>query len=172
MTASVWTADGSGNPDTEQFTLNKPASFDRPTTTTSGGNNEFHTLSGNYSVFTAPANTTLNASTQYLVVVSGVLNHLYSTASDAETGAAGWLIANAARRKQTALTAGSWAAQSNSDMPCRSASTALLGSGGTTNTAPTAADNTVTTGVGRGVHLRRRTTSASTTRTPATRWRV
>ena len=66
VTASVWTADGSGNPDTEQFTLNKPASFDRPTTTTSGGNNEFHTLSGNYSVFTAPANTTLNASTQYL----------------------------------------------------------------------------------------------------------
>ena len=146
VTASVWTADGSGNPDTEQFTLNKPASFDRPTTTTSGGNNEFHTLSGNYSVFTAPANTTLNASTQYLVVVSGSLNHLYSTASDAEIGAAGWSIANAARRKQTALTAGSWAAQSAGHaMSIRVNGTT---GGGTTNTAPTAADNTVTTGVG------------------------
>ena len=144
VTASVWTADGSGNPATDLFTLNKPASFDRPTTTTSGGNNEFHTLSGNYSVFTAPANTTLNASTQYLVVVSGGLNHLYSTASDAETGAAGWLIANAARRKQT--TAGSWAAQSAGHaMSIRVNGTT---GGGTTNTAPTAADNTVTTGVG------------------------
>ena len=71
VTASVWTADGSGNPDTEQFTLTKPASFDTPTFTRSGGSNQFFTLSGNYSEFTAPANTTLNASTQYLMVVSG-----------------------------------------------------------------------------------------------------
>ena len=129
------------------YTLNKPASFDRPTTTTSGGNNEFHTLSGNYSVFTAPANTTLNASTQYLVVVSGGPDYLYSTASDAETGAAGWLIANAARRKQT--TAGSWAAQSDGHaMSIRVNGT--TGGGTPTNTAPTVAnaiqDQTATVG--------------------------
>ena len=147
VTASVWTADSSGNPDAEMYTLNKPASFDRPTTTTSGGNNEFHTLSGNYSVFTAPANTTLNASTQYLVVVSGGPDYLYSTASDAEIGAAGWLIANAARRKQT--TAGSWAAQSDGHaMSIRVNGT--TGGGTPTNTAPTVAnaiqDQTATVG--------------------------
>ena len=140
VTASVWTADSSGNPDAEMYTLNKPASFDRPTTTTSGGNNEFHTLSGNYSVFTAPANTTLNASTQYLVVVSGGPDYLFSTASDAEIGAAGWLIANAARRKQT--TAGSWAAQSDGHaMSIRVNGT--TGGGTPTNNAPVFSSSSV-----------------------------
>ena len=137
VTASVWTADSSGNPDAEMYTLNKPASFDRPTTTTSGGNNEFYILSGNYAVFPAPANTTLHASTQYLVVVSGGPDHLYSTASDAEIGAPGWLIANAARRKQT--TAGSWEAQSAGHaMSIRVNGT--TGGGTPTNTAPTVAN--------------------------------
>ena len=40
------------------------------------------------------------------------------------------------------------------------------------NTAPTAANNTVTTGEDMAVRLRWRATSASSTRTPATRWRA
>ena len=114
VTASVWTADGSGNPATDLFALTKPASFGTPTTTTSGSLDEFYTLSGNYAVLTAPGGTTLDPSTRYLMVVVGGPNTLWSTASDAETGAAGWSIADAARWKETTPNPGSWAAQSNS----------------------------------------------------------
>ena len=142
VTASVWSDDGSDNPDAVLFTLTNPASIDGATTTRSGTLDEYFILSDNYAVFTAPANTTLDPSTQYLVVVGGG-SDLWSTGFDAQTGASGWSIANAARRKQTAPTAGSWAAQSGSHaMSIRVNGTT---GGGTTNTAPTAADNTVTT---------------------------
>ena len=147
LTVSVRADDGSGNPATaDPVTLTNPSSIDTPTSTTSGGSNQFHTLSGNSAVFTAPGGTTLNPSTQYFVVVVGAPHNLWSTGSDAQTGASDWSIANAARRKQTAPTEGSWAAHSDSHaMSIRVNGTT---GGGTTNTAPTAADNTVTTGVG------------------------
>ena len=115
VTASVWSDDGSGNPLTELFTLTKPTSFDTPTFTRSGGSNQFFTLSGNYSEFTAPANTTLNASTQYLMVVSGGPDDLWSVLTDADTGASGWSIADAVRWKETTPNPGSWAAQSGGE---------------------------------------------------------
>ncbi|MCY3703266.1 MAG: hypothetical protein OXG16_11360, partial [Rhodospirillales bacterium] len=60
--------------------------------------------------FTAPSNTRLLPNTGYLVNIVGVGNHTHDfqigvTNSDAETGAAGWLIENAFRLNGTLVTA-------------------------------------------------------------------
>ena len=112
LTVSVWSDDGSGNPNAELFTLTKPASIDGATYTQSGGET---TLSGNYAVFTAPANTALNASAQYHMVVGGGPSYLWSVLTDADTGAPGWSIADAARWKETTPNPGSWAAETDGE---------------------------------------------------------
>ena len=60
--------------------------------------------------FTAPSNTRLLPNTRYLVNIVGVGNHTHDfqiggTNSDAETGAAGWLIENAFRLNGILVTA-------------------------------------------------------------------
>ena len=83
--ASIWTTDAQGRPQTKQFDLTGPASI---------------TTTGN-KTFTAPPNTTLNASTTYAFVFTtdadGTLG--LDAASRAEDGAPGWSIANNALRK-------------------------------------------------------------------------
>ena len=67
LTAGVWSDDGSDNPDTELFTLTKPASIGAATAVGS----DPATVTGNYTVFNAPAGRTLVASTPYHVVPGG-----------------------------------------------------------------------------------------------------
>ena len=110
LTAGVWSDDGSGNPSAELFTLTKPASI--VAATNSGGPITL-SVTGNYTVFTAPANTTLNPSTSYHMVLEGGSSKLWSTAIDGETGATGWTIADVGHEKQTAPTPGNWAAASD-----------------------------------------------------------
>ena len=107
LTAGVWSDDGSGNPSAELFTLTKPASI--VAATNSGGPITL-SVTGNYTVFTAPANTTLDPSTSYHMVMEGGSSRLWSTAIDGETGATGWLIADVGHKKQTAPTPVNWAA--------------------------------------------------------------
>ena len=82
FTAAVYTVNASGQPDTLVASLTSPGSFAAGTLT-----------------FTAPASTTLAASTEYSVVMQGVTFtvSLDATTSDAEDSgaAAGWSIANA-----------------------------------------------------------------------------
>ena len=68
LTAGVWSDDGSGNPNAVLFTLTKPASI---VAATSSGGPITLSVTGNYTVFTAPANTTLNPSTSYHMVLEG-----------------------------------------------------------------------------------------------------
>ncbi|MCY4003641.1 MAG: hypothetical protein OXF33_08050, partial [Rhodospirillales bacterium] len=67
-------------------------------------------IEGAVNDFTAPSNTRLLPNTRYLVNIVGVGNHTHDfqigvTNSDAETGAAGWLIENAFRLNGTLVTA-------------------------------------------------------------------
>ena len=144
LTAGVWSDDGSGNPSAELFTLTKPASI--VAATNSGGPITL-SVTGNYTVFTAPANPTLDPSTSYHMVLEGGYGRLWSTAIDGETGATGWSIADVGHQKQTTPTPGNWAAVSDHN----AASNAMLirvNGAVSTNNPPTAAANTVTTGVG------------------------
>ena len=111
LTAGVWSDDGSGNPSAELFTLTKPASI--VAATNSGGPMQSSNVTGNYAVFIAPANTTLDRSTSYHMVLEGGSSRLWSTAIDGETGATGWSIADVGHKKQTAPTPGNWAAASD-----------------------------------------------------------
>ena len=117
--AGVWSDDGSGNPNAELFTLTKPASI---VAATNSGGPITHSVTGNYAVFTAPANKTLDPSTTYHMVLEGGSGALWSTAIDDETGATGWSIADGGHEKQTAPTPGNWEAASDHD----AASNAML----------------------------------------------
>ena len=84
ITASIWTTNAGGIPQTKQFDLTNPVSI----TNNSTGNK----------TFTAPPNTTLNASTTYALVLSTwegniVLDRVATRAEDAGR-APGWSIAN------------------------------------------------------------------------------
>ena len=110
LSVSVWSVDGSGNPQTKQFDLTKPASIALPTSTSTGlGPATVSTLTGNYTVFTAPSNKTLTMMTDYAVVLTrDYQGGLWTTLSDTETSAAsGWSIANGGLVKPSA---GSWSA--------------------------------------------------------------
>ena len=143
LTAGVWSDDGSGNPSAELFTLTKPASIGAAT---NSGGVQSSNVTGNYAVFTAPANTTLDRSTSYHMVLEGGSSKLWSTAIDGETGATGWSIANVGHRKETTPTSGNWAAVSDDN----AASNAMLirvngttGGGTPTNNAPVFSSSTV-----------------------------
>ena len=165
LTASVWSDDGSGNPSAELFTLTKPASIVAATTTDVGTDSD---VTGNYAVFNATTatcsgntgwttendclgngqtwnvvGTALGASTQYHLYLAGSSSKIYSTSSDVETGAPNWSIANAGNRKQTVPTSGNWMAHAGASILTRVNGTTVP------NTPPTAANNTVTAGVGR-----------------------
>ena len=142
LTAGVWSDDGSGNPSAELFTLTKPASI--VAATKSGGPITL-SVTGNYAVFTAPANTTLDPSTSYHMVLEGGNSKLWSTAIDDETGATGWSIADVGHEKETAPTPGNWAA-ARDDNAASNAMLIRVNGAVSTNAAPTAANNTVTTG--------------------------
>ena len=85
--ASVWTADSSGIPLVKQFDLTNPASI-------SGATLSDGKVTGNFAVFTAPANATLAASTPYALVAtfSGQGRDVWVAATLAQTGAPGWSI--------------------------------------------------------------------------------
>ena len=108
-------------------------------------------MTGNYTVFTAPANTTLDPSTSYHMVMEGGSSRLWSTAIDGETGATGWLIADVGHKKQTAPTPVNWAAVSDDNA---GSNAMLIRVNGTvasgTNAAPTVVnpidDQTATVG--------------------------
>ena len=152
MAVSLCTVDNSGYPTSSCTALTAPSSF----------------ASGTL-VFTDPASTTLAATTTYTLLITspgGESLRLANTSSNAEeTGAAaGWTIANTYHIKNSA----------NVWEPGGFTTSFLItikGTLSTTNTAPTAADKTVTTGEDRRT-TSRRTTSASTMPTPATRWRA
>ena len=144
LTAGVWSDDGSGNPSAELFTLTKPASI---VAATASGGGATSSVTGNYTVFTAPANTTLDPSTPYHMVLEGGDGRLWSTAIDGETGATGWSIADVGHKKETAATPGNWAAVSD-HMAASNAMLIRVNGAVATNNPPTAANNTVTTGVG------------------------
>ena len=144
LTVSVWSDDGSGDPNAELFTLTKPVSIGAATAV----GNDPATVTGNYTVFNAPAGRTLVARTTYHVVLVGdVDSYLFSTSQNDETSTTGWLIADAARVRQTAPNSGNWG-------PVSAASQSMLirvnGTLGTTNTPPTVAnpidDQTATVG--------------------------
>ena len=94
---ALYTTDTSGLPDTESVSLTPPGSFAAGTLT-----------------FTAPADTTLSASTDYSLVITlgtGVLAlDLHTTSSDSEDsgGATGWSLANNHRT----LSGNTWSASS------------------------------------------------------------
>ena len=147
LTASVWTVDGSDNPDTELFTLTKPASIGEATTVGS----DPVTVTGNYAVFTAPAGRTLDPSTQYQMVVAGdSATAVWSTPASGETGASGWSIANIARARQTSPNPGNWGAAHGTVRAMLIRVNGTTGGGTTTNTAPTVenaiSDQTATVG--------------------------
>ena len=144
LTAGVWSDDGSGNPSAELFTLIKPASI---VGATESGGPITSSVTGNYTTFTAPANTTLNPSTPYHMVLEGGFRQLYSTAIDGETGATGWSIADVGHKKEITPTPGNWAGVSD-DHTDSNALLIRVNGAEATNTPPTAANNTVTTGVG------------------------
>ena len=143
LTVGVWSDDGSGNPSAELFTLIKPASI--VGATESGGPITL-SVTAPYTTFTAPANTTLNPSTPYHMVLEGGFRQLYSTAIDGETGAAGWSIADVGYKKETVPTPGNWEAVSD-DHDASGAMLIRVNGAVATNTPPTAANKTVTAGV-------------------------
>ena len=104
LDASVWTVDASGRPDTKQFDLTNPASISAATLS---DQNKF---TGNFAVFTPPANTELDASTTYAVVLTwGITSasaNWWGTTADEEdnTSASGWSIANVGFRKLSTTT--------------------------------------------------------------------
>ena len=143
LSVSVWSVDSSGNPLTKQFDLTNPTNPAGITAATTGTTTGIDVtllvaITGNYTVFTAPSNTTLTQNTPYAVVLTFDQHRtLWNTASDTETSAAtGWSIADEGRKKPSA---GSWSA----------ISTILIRVNGepkaAANTAPTSADKTVGT---------------------------
>ena len=113
LTVSVWTADSSGNPAAKLTDLTKPmtasetTSYSFPSTIPPTAHR--FGISGGFTSFTAPSNTTLSSSTTYLVVLTyDDQKFLWATASDTQTGATDWSIANQGRFKST-----SWEAATN-----------------------------------------------------------
>ena len=91
LDVSVWTTDADGYPETEQFDLTNPSSIAAAVYTAGDP------LTGSFAVFTAPADTTLTASTTYAVVVTGPVPEnagILVTNANGETGEAGWSIAD------------------------------------------------------------------------------
>ena len=134
---SVWSATGTGSPNASLGTLTNPAF--------TTGNDVTHTFT------TTGTGIDLLTSTPYVIVVDVTTrgNHVVSitnTTSDAEdsTKATGWSIANTSLYR-TWNTTGSW---TSFDQTRQIRVNGYAKSGGT-NTAPTAAHNTVTTVVDR-----------------------
>ena len=129
MAVSLCTVDGSSHPTSDCTALTAPSSFAAGTL-----------------VFTDPASTTLAATTTYSLLVTSPGREsvsLDATRSDAEdsSSAAGWTIANAFDQKNASNV---WVA--NSTRSLRITIKGTLDTTTVTNTAPTAADKTVTTG--------------------------
>ena len=126
VTVKVYTVDTDGDPDAVHATLTASDSVD---------------TSDDYSVYTAPENTMLAASTTYAVVVepatSGADVELGVTASDGEdaAGADGWTIQDAFDIE----SGGNWSPASSGE------SLRLIVQGTESNTAPTATPGSVTT---------------------------
>ena len=137
LTAGVWSDDGSGNPNAELFMLTKPASIAAATFSGSGAT---LSVTGNYTVFTAPANTTLDPSRTYHVVLAGGGGNLWSTAIDDETGATGWSIADGGHKKETAPTPGNWGGVVDQDA---ASNAMLIRVNGTTGGGTTSSDATL-----------------------------
>ena len=87
VTVAVWTADADGTPNTKRYTLTKPTAFPVSPKISQGRR-----------TFTAPEDATLDPGTSYFVEVassnSATKVQLSQTDSDAQTGAAGWEIAD------------------------------------------------------------------------------
>ena len=114
LTASVWTADASGNPETKRFDLTNPASISRATFTGPISNRR---VTGNYAEFTAPAAATLEASTAYLLVLTFDEDRsLWVTVIETEAGFTGWSIVDGSRSKRTGE---SWTTVSDKTMLLR-----------------------------------------------------
>ena len=98
FTASIWTTDASGYPDTAHATLTAPSSFAAGTL-----------------AFSAPANTTLAPNTTYTVRIAPGANSVTfgSALSNFDNGRSGWSIGNAHHRRPSG---GSWQAPSNSSL--------------------------------------------------------
>ena len=93
-------------------------------------------MTGNYTVFNAPAGRTLVARTTYHVVLVGDVNsYLFSTSQNDETSTTGWLIADAARVRQTAPNSGNWGPVSAASQSMLIRVNGTVASG--TNAAPT-----------------------------------
>ena len=138
LTVSVRADDGSGNPATANpIMLIKPSSI---VAATDSGGPITHSVTGNYTVFTAPPNTTLDPSTTYHMVLEGGYGDLWSTAIGGETGATGWSIADAGHRKQTAPTPGNWTAASDDNA---ASNAMLIRVNGTTGGGTTSSDATL-----------------------------
>ena len=123
--------------------------------------------------FTPDSATTLSASTKYFVVFKGTSSGTNPILQQASSGtvdpgfATGWEIPVGVLNSTD--SGSTWSVRiSSQSYKIQIKGTAV---GGTTNTAPTAADKTVTT-ARTGRTPSRRTTSASTMPTPATRWRA
>ena len=131
LSVNVWSVDSSGNPQTKQFDLTKPASIAAVTF------NAMDVITGNYAEFTAPSNTTLTQTTNYAFVLTyDAPGGLWTTVIDMETSAAsGWSIANDGLRKPSA---GSWGA-------IRTILIRVNGEPKVANTAPTSVDKEVVT---------------------------
>ena len=142
LSVSVWSVDSSGNPQTKQFDLTKPASITLATvTTTTTGTADIYTVTSNYTVFTAPSNKTLTQNTNYAVVLTyDQSGGLWSTASDTETSAAtGWSITHGGLEKPSAGSSWAWGALQTILTRVNGEPKAAA------NTAPTSADKTVRT---------------------------
>ena len=139
LTASVWSDDGSGDPNAELFTLTKPATVVSATNSDSGVGDTAN-VTGNYALFTAPSGRTLAASTTYHMYVTGSdnANGFWHTTIAGETGTAGWSIADTANRRQTVPGVGNWVAQTVAMLIRVNGTT-----GGGTNNAPVFGSSTV-----------------------------
>ena len=108
--AAVWTPDADGNPGTKQFDLTVPTSASDAYPDAG----RYALVAANLTSFAAPANTTLAASTDYLLVLgdtAGMRGDLFLTASNHQIASLddGWAIADGNRLKTTA-----WAANTES----------------------------------------------------------
>ena len=106
LSASVWSVNASGRPDTKQFDLSPPYEITAMDFVGPAGN---QVIIGTMARFDAPANKVLNGDTTlYAVVLSyDDSSALFSTDEDAETSSAGYTLANAGFKK---LRSAAWSA--------------------------------------------------------------
>ena len=110
FSASIWTLNPMGRPETRQFTLSPPADI-----ASSDVSSLIFKVTGPTAVFTAPAGTTLAAGTPYAVVLSfNQDKRLIGTMSDTETAVAtGFTFDNAALEGAVSGTTTTWTTHSD-----------------------------------------------------------